>query len=143
MNTHSSIAQPDLAQAAQDTVSDPRSASEIGRSLVAEVVRLRTELADQAAQQVRAEGERGLLAEQLRQALEWSPGDVAHALNNIATTVLGFSELLSVRLAADPRSLDMVRDIAAAGERGKQWAQRLLRISQSTPSAEDWASYCW
>ncbi len=132
------LARPAIADADQATIPELRSTGEAARSWAEEIARLRAELADQNVRRVRAEGERDQLEVQLRQALGRTHEEVARDFNNILSVVLGFGELLQLRLVGDPDSLHMVGEIMAAGEQGKQLADALQRVGQPTDWLEDW-----
>ncbi len=55
-------------------------------------------------------------------------GSVAHDLNNILTSVLGFAGLLAEQVAGDPEASSNAREVLAAGERGAALTQQLLAI---------------
>ncbi len=58
-------------------------------------------------------------------------GGIAHDFNNLLTVILGYSQMLAGRLAADRGSLDMVREVEGAGERATALTQQLLAFSRN------------
>ena len=64
-------------------------------------------------------------------------GGVAHDFNNILGVILGYSELLQMRLKTEPDLLDYVNKIYESGERARKLTSRLLSFSRKQPiSAE-------
>jgi PAS domain S-box-containing protein len=79
--------------------------------------------------------EQRLLEEQLRQAQKMEAlgllaGGVAHDFNNLLGAILGNAELARQDLDDAHPALESVREIVAAGHRGKDLAQRLLTFSR-------------
>lgn len=58
---------------------------------------------------------------------------LAHELNNVLTTVLGFGALLAERVAADPEAAEQARQVLAGAERAAVLTQRLLSVRQAPP----------
>jgi signal transduction histidine kinase len=138
-------ADPTVIDTVRASIADLRSAHEAAVSRATENSRLRAELADQVAQRVRAEAERDHLEEQFREVQKLDASgktleDMVHEFNNILSAVLGFGELLQPRLAGDPEGLNIVGEIVAAGGRGRQLIDRLLRLGQPTPVVKEWLS---
>ncbi|MES2785383.1 MAG: response regulator [Pseudomonadota bacterium] len=57
-------------------------------------------------------------------------GGVAHDFNNLLTVILGNAEILTERLAGDPRMAELAEMVVDAAERGAQLAQRLLAFGR-------------
>ncbi len=57
-------------------------------------------------------------------------GGVAHDFNNLLTVIIGYSELLELRLEHDPSALADVRMIRTAGERAAALTKQLLAFSR-------------
>jgi CheY-like chemotaxis protein len=57
-------------------------------------------------------------------------GSVAHDLNNILTSVLGFGTLLAERVASDPEASGNAREVLAAADRAARLTQQLLAFSR-------------
>ncbi|MBI5497175.1 MAG: response regulator [Deltaproteobacteria bacterium] len=76
--------------------------------------------------------------EQLRQAQKMDAlgrvvGGVAHDFNNLLTVINTNARLLRADLHAEPRLLDMVRDVEEAGRRAAQLTRQLLTFSRKDP----------
>lgn len=78
----------------------------------------------------RKELEQQLRQSQKMEAVGRLAGGVAHDFNNILTAILGYSELLAVRLAADPEALEEVEEIRKGGERATALTRQLLAFSR-------------
>jgi signal transduction histidine kinase len=65
-------------------------------------------------------------------AIRHASGGAAHDFNNLLTVIIGNAEFLSDQLKAHPKLRRLAEDIAAAGERGIELAQRLM----DTPAAD-------
>jgi signal transduction histidine kinase len=82
-----------------------------------------------------ARRERRKLEEQFRQAQKMEAlgslaGGVAHDFNNLLTTILGYTELLTMRHGDEPELLEDLREIKKAGERASALTQQLLAFSR-------------
>lgn len=78
--------------------------------------------------------------EQLRRsrkmdALGKLTGGIAHDYNNILGIILGFSELLEMKLADQPQLKDLAKKITTAGTRGATLTKKLLTFSTSKPAS--------
>ena len=83
----------------------------------------------------RAEAERDHLEQQLRRAQKMEAigtlaGGIAHDFNNILTSILGFADLLSKRLAAEPEPLRDVEQITQAAKRASDLVRQILTFSR-------------
>ncbi|MBP2674130.1 MAG: sensor histidine kinase response regulator [Deltaproteobacteria bacterium] len=82
-----------------------------------------------------AEKERETLKEQLRQAQKMESigrlaGGVAHDFNNMLTIILGYSELMRMRLAADDPLRKFLSEIEKAAEHSRDITGQLLAFSR-------------
>jgi two-component system, cell cycle sensor histidine kinase and response regulator CckA len=79
--------------------------------------------------------ERKLLEHQYRQAQKTEAvgqlaGGVAHDFNNLLTAILGYAELLALKLKDRPRDAEDVEQIRKAGERAASLTRQLLAFSR-------------
>jgi len=61
-------------------------------------------------------------------------GGIAHDYNNMLGIILGFTELLGMKLHDDQKLLGYVENIEQAGERGVELTKKLLSFSKHQPS---------
>jgi signal transduction histidine kinase len=76
------------------------------------------------------ESEGRLRQSQKMEAVGQLAGGVAHDFNNLLTAILGYGEILTKRVAADPKSLRDVNEICKAGRRAASLTQQLLAFSR-------------
>ena len=62
-------------------------------------------------------------------------GGIAHDYNNLLSIILGFSELLRMRLSDEPKLLEYVEKIHDAGERAGSLTKKLLGFSKHQPAS--------
>jgi hypothetical protein len=132
-----------IANSDQESIVDHRCSPEPGENLAVETMRLRFELTQEVERRRHVEGERDLLQKWLWEsqeinALGQAPEDFLQEFNEILTVVIGFGELLQSHLAGDRDGLQMTAEIVAAGTKGSQLADRLLRAAKSMPRVEQW-----
>ncbi|MCK4824342.1 transporter substrate-binding domain-containing protein, partial [bacterium] len=95
-----------------------------------------TSLVDDVTERQRSE-------EDLRQSYKMDAigkltGGVAHDFNNMLGVILGFSELIKVRVGdCDPKISKYSDEITNAGERAKKLTSKLLEFSRKTPSSTE------
>lgn len=82
-----------------------------------------------------AEAERHQLQAQLFQAQKMESigtlaGGIAHDFNNIMTAIIGNVHLMQLRLPADPRLREQLKDIEAAATRASSLTQQILSFSR-------------
>lgn len=87
---------------------------------------------------VRDVGERSQLERQLRQAQKMEAigrlaGGVAHDFNNLLTPILGYSQVLRLRLAGDPELIRQIGVIEHAATRASGLTRQLLAFSRQQP----------
>ncbi len=83
--------------------------------------------------------ERKLQDEQLRrsqkmEALGKLTGGIAHDYNNMLGVILGYSELLQIKLSNEPDLISYIKEIHRAGERGAKLTKKLLTFSRQKSS---------
>jgi len=71
-----------------------------------------------------------LLAAQKMEAIGSLAGGVAHDFNNILTTILGYSQIMAMKIAEGDPMRDMVEDIYDAAERASSLTRQLLAFSR-------------
>lgn len=79
--------------------------------------------------------ERLSLEQQLRQAQKMESlgilaGGIAHDFNNILAALLGYADLASTRLNGQPKVLEYLQQVAAAGKRATELVQQILTFSR-------------
>lgn len=79
-----------------------------------------------------AAGRQARLAARMESASSLA-GSVAHDLNNILTSVLGFAGLLAEQVADDPDAAANVREVLASGERAAALTQQLVALGGRQP----------
>jgi PAS domain S-box-containing protein len=77
--------------------------------------------------------ERMLRAQRL-QALGTLAGGIAHDFNNVLLPIMGYTEMLSRRLAAGSQEADWLQVIADASQRARDLVARILLFTRQTPS---------
>jgi PAS domain S-box-containing protein len=85
-----------------------------------------------------AEDERLMLAEQLRQAQKMESigtlaGGIAHDFNNILSAIIGYAELVKLRLTKDSEIWIHQQQVVRAGLRAKDLVQQILAFSRHAP----------
>ena len=73
-----------------------------------------------------------LRSSQKMEALGKLTGGVSHDYNNMLSVIIGYAELLQLKLKDQPKLLKYVDEIAHAGERGAKLTKKLLSFSQNT-----------
>jgi signal transduction histidine kinase/ActR/RegA family two-component response regulator len=98
--------------------------------------------------QKRAEAERGMLAQQLRQAQKMEAigtlaGGIAHDFNNILAAIVGYADITLLSLPKSSRNFENVTQIMKASLRARDLVQQILEFSRKAPAKEpsqvDWA----
>jgi signal transduction histidine kinase len=74
--------------------------------------------------------EQRLLQSQKMDSIGRLAGGVAHDFNNLLTAILGYAELLEGALGKDPRLVEHVRQVRAAGERAAELTSQLLAFAR-------------
>lgn len=67
------------------------------------------------------------------QSLGRVTGAAAHDLNNLLMVIMGNAEMLAVKLAGDPRLLEMAELVGKAARRGAALSGRLLAVARRQP----------
>jgi len=83
------------------------------------------------------EQEEQLRHSQKMDALGKLTGGIAHDYNNMLGVILGYAELLTDKLADDPKLKKYLTEIQHAGQRGAKLTQRLLAFSRQKTSSPD------
>ena len=105
----------------------------------AEIFRRAQEIQDQlqteAEERRKTEDALRVSEEQLRQvqkmeAIGTLAGGVAHDFNNLLTTIMGYSQLLAMRLSSDDPSLHDIEEILKAATRASMLTRQLLAFSR-------------
>lgn len=82
----------------------------------------------------RREQEEKLRRSQKMDALGKLTGGIAHDYNNMLGVILGYSELLQIKLTDEPELLAYIYEIHRAGERGAKLTKKLLSFSRQKSS---------
>ncbi len=82
------------------------------------------------------EQEQRLRSSQKMDALGKLTGGIAHDYNNMLAVILGYAELLKLRLAKDDTQLSYVDEIHQAAERGSRLTSKLLAFTRRKPMEE-------
>lgn len=78
----------------------------------------------------RQEAEASARESQKMEAIGRLAGGVAHDFNNLLTAILGYAELLEIRVSKDEKSVSHVREIRRAGERASALTRQLLAFGR-------------
>lgn len=84
----------------------------------------------------RKHAEEQLRHSQKMDALGKLTGGIAHDFNNMLGVILGYTELLQIKISSDPRLLKYILEIHKAGGRAKTLTSKLLAFSRKHPSDE-------
>jgi len=92
-------------------------------------------IARDISERKRAEVERELLEEELRQSLKMEAvgqlaGGIAHDFNNLLTVISGYTEILLRRLGREAEGSKEIAEISKAAERAAQLTRQLLAYSR-------------
>lgn len=84
-----------------------------------------------------SEQQHALLEEQLRQsqkieAIGTLAGGIAHDFNNILSAILGYTELIHLRLENDPENRKCLSEVLVAASRAKDLVKQILAFSRKT-----------
>lgn len=92
-------------------------------------------MAEDITEQLLAEKRKEKMAEQLRQAAKMEAvgrlaGGVAHDFNNMLSVILGYAELIKLKLGNDPSLLKEIIEIEKAAKRSRDTTRQLLAFSR-------------
>lgn len=80
---------------------------------------------------------RQLQQTQKMEALGTLAGGIAHDFNNMLSPILGFTELVKLRTAEDPKSQKMLNQILASGMRARELVKHIMTFSRSGEAKND------
>lgn len=94
-------------------------------------------------EQIRAEGDREALQNQLRQAQKMEAigqlaGGVAHDFNNLLTAIMGFNQILAMKLGENHPGLRQLEQIQRAADRGSDLTRQLLAFGRRQTIQPRW-----
>jgi PAS domain S-box-containing protein len=108
---------------------EPRILQMVGQRIGAEIERQRQEEAQRRLQEQ-------LFQSQKMESVGTLAGGIAHDFNNLLTGIMGFSEMMMMKLGSDHQFADYLKRILSLGGRARDLIQQLLLFSRPTTGAK-------
>ena len=101
----------------------------------AELTEAVEKLKKEAEERKQLEGK--LIQSQKMKAIGTLAGGIAHDFNNLLVPILGYSQLLQIKLDPQSDGIDYVKNIESAAKRAKEIVQKILIISKSSMASHE------